>query len=558
MAIELASGFFNAIMQDGEPDRTYNCDDLNEFLKGLVSENGIYAEVSNACQVIPSSGMNVVVKTGKGQIGFNWFEIESDTTLEIANSDVVLNRIDRVVIQRSLTNRNTVLYIKQGTLASNPTPPALTRNESVYEIALADILISKNISAITTTYITDQRSNNNVCGWIVGLIEQFDTTTLFNQYQEAQDDFINNQTQSFEEWYDSQIQIFNQWYNNQTQSFNDWFNNIKDEVKATNLYREYRSLYATVNTNEQDIQIPSTILFDNNGLDVLEVIINGLVANDNQYSISDDGTSIHLTSPLSVIGTRVEFVNKKSVEGTVAESTVLRVEALEKKVNDNYNCCYDATGENDNVKLSNMVKDFLNGVGNYAGVQDTSCLYVKVCDVLGITSTIDEHVFDFNSTATTNRRVIVDFSSATIPLINLSGNIAIMSCTDHVSIKHANIKATKRDGQTMYGFYGGHYDDCNIIIDCANTKIGTCYGAWGCKDVSNSEIYILNASNTSFAIYQCDKVLFNTLLSNTLLQIKLNGKKLMVGNFLKATGGIQETLDSDVTEIGTITQNTLD
>lgn len=537
MAIELASGFFNAIMQDGVPDRTYNCDDLNEFLKGLVSENGIYAEVSSACQVVASSGMNVVVKTGKGQIGFNWFEIESDTTLEIANSDVVLNRIDRVVIQRSLTNRNTVIYVKQGTLASNPTPPALTRNESVYEIALADILVSKNISAITTALITDQRSNNNVCGWIVGLIEQFDTTTLFNQYEEAQDNFINNQTQSFEDWYDTQIQ-----------NFNNWFNGIKEEVKATSLYREYRSLYATVNANEQDISIPSTILFDNNGLDVLEIIINGLVANDNQYSISDDGTSIHLTSPLSVIGTRVEFVNKKSVEGTVAESTVLRVEALEKKVNDNYNCCYDATGENDNVKLSNMVKDFLNGVGNYAGVQDTSCLYVKVCDVLGITSTIDGHVFDFNSTATTNRRVIVDFASATIPLINLSGNIAIMSCTDHISIKHANIKATKRSGQTMYGFYGGHYDDCHINIDCASST-GTCYGAWSCKDVSNSEINLTNVSNTAYGIYECDKSLFNNISMSSGTSIRLRGKKLMMGNFVNKSIDV----DSSVTNIGTIT-----
>lgn len=537
MAIELASGFFNAIMQDGVPDRTYNCDDLNEFLKGLVSENGIYAEVSSACQVVASSGMNVVVKTGKGQIGFNWFEIESDTTLEIANSDVVLNRIDRVVIQRSLTNRNTVIYVKQGTLASNPKPPALTRNESVYEIALADILVSKNISAITTALITDQRSNNNVCGWIVGLIEQFDTTTLFNQYEEAQDNFINNQTQSFEDWYDTQIQ-----------NFNNWFNGIKEEVKATSLYREYRSLYATVNANEQDISIPSTILFDNNGLDVLEIIINGLVANDNQYSISDGGTSIHLTSPLSVIGTRVEFVNKKSVEGTVAESTVLRVEALEKKVNDNYNCCYDATGENDNVKLSNMVKDFLNGVGNYAGVQDTSCLYVKVCDVLGITSTIDGHVFDFNSTATTNRRVIVDFASATIPLINLSGNIAIMSCTDHISIKHANIKATKRSGQTMYGFYGGHYDDCHINIDCASST-GTCYGAWSCKDVSNSEINLTNVSNTAYGIYECDKSLFNNISMSSGTSIRLRGKKLMMGNFVNKSIDV----DSSVTNIGTIT-----
>lgn len=526
MAIELASGFFNAIMQDGVPDRTYNCDDLNEFLKGLVSENGIYAEVSSACQVVASSGMNVVVKTGKGQIGFNWFEIESDTTLEIAKSDVVLNRIDRVVIQRSLTNRNTVIYVKQGTLASNPTPPALTRNESVYEIALADILVSKNISAITTSLITDQRSNNNVCGWIVGLIEQFDTTTLFNQYEEAQDNFINNQTQNF----------------------NNWFNGIKEEVKATSLYREYRSLYATVNANEQDISIPSTILFDNNGLDVLEVIINGLVANDNQYSISDDGTSIHLTSPLSVIGTKVEFVNKKSVEGTVAESTVLRVEALEKKVNDNYNCCYDATGENDNVKLSNMVKDFLNGVGNYAGVQDTSCLYIKVCDVLGITSTIDGNVFDFNSTATTNRRVIVDFASATIPLINLSGNIAIMSCTDHISIKHANIKATKRSGQTMYGFYGGHYDDCYINIDCASST-GTCYGAWSCIDVSNSEINMSNVSGTAYGIYECDKSLFNNISMSSGTSIRLRGKKLMMGNFVNKSIDV----DSSVTNIGTIT-----
>lgn len=537
MAIELASGFFNAIMQDGVPDRTYNCDDLNDFLKGLVSENGIYAEVSSACQVVASSGMNVVVKTGKGQIGFNWFEIESDTTLVIESSDVILNRIDRVVIQRNLTNRNTILYIKKGTLASNPTPPALTRNETVYEIALADILVSKNISTITTTLITDQRSNNSVCGWIVGLIEQFDTTTLFNQYQTAQDNFINNQTQSFEDWYDTQ-----------TQNFNNWFNSIKDEVKATSLYREYRSLYATVNANEQDISIPSNILFDNNGLDVLEVIINGLVANDNQYSISDDGTSIHLTSPLSVIGTRVEFVNKKSVEGTVAESTVLRVEALEKKVNDNYNCCYDATGENDNVKLSNMVKDFLNGVGNYAGVQDTSCLYVKVCDVLGITSTIDGHVFDFNSTATTNRRVIVDFASATIPLINLSGNIAIMSCTDHISIKHANIKATKRSGQTMYGFYGGHYDDCHINIDCASST-GTCYGAWSCKDVSNSEINLTNVSNTAYGIYECDKSLFNNISMSSGTSIRLRGKKLMMGNFVNKSIDV----DSSVTNIGTIT-----
>lgn len=523
---ELTSGFFNAVLVDGKPDRVYSAEQVNDYFKGLISENGIFATISNACQVMAGSGMNVVVKTGRGKVGSNWFEIEYDTTLSIANSDVILDRIDSVVIQRDLTNRNVNLYIKQGTLSSNPVAPTLTRNDTIYEICLANIRVGKNVSSISQSAITDTRSNNSVCGWITTLIDTFDTTTLFNQYQNAQNDFINDQTSQF----------------------NTWFNGIKDTVKATSLYREYKASYTTTTTNESTFTIPSSINFVNNGLDVLDIYINGFRFRSDEYSINSAGTQVTLTQSLNQIGTVIEFVNKKSVEGTVAESTVTRVEDLETKVNQLTSLEYIASGSDDNITLSNMVKAFLNGNGNYTGVADNANLRIEVVGTLGITSLIDSsYVFDFNSATSSNRKVVVDFSRATIPNITFtSTTLAILSCTDNVKTLYANIKATQKANQTLYVFHGGTHEYANVNI-IGNS--GTFYGAWGCQEVSNSEFNISNATGTVYVVYSCTKVLYNTLKSNTGTSIRASGKQLLLGNFVNQAVNV----DSTVTNIGTIT-----
>lgn len=96
--LELKSGFYNAVMVDGEPDRTYNAEDVNEHLEGLVSDSGIYANISTACQVLQGTGMQVIVKAGRGKVNNHWFKVETDTTIDISTADVILNRIDRIAV----------------------------------------------------------------------------------------------------------------------------------------------------------------------------------------------------------------------------------------------------------------------------------------------------------------------------------------------------------------------------------------------------------------------------------------------------------------------------
>ena len=197
-----------------------------------------------------------------------------------------------------------------------------------------------------------------------------------------------------------------------------------------------------------------------------------------------------------------------------------------------------------------MVKNFLGATGDYAGIADNAQMYIQVCGVVGFSKTIDQHLFDFNSATTSRRRVIVDFSRATLQVVNLNDTtIAIMSCTNNVKVIHANIKAIKKTGQTMYCMYGGNYDDCHIYVDCNNTT-GTLYGAYACSDVSNSEIEVVNASSnaTTYGVYSCTKVVTNTIKMNRGTSINANGKQLLLGNFVNTNVSV----DSSVTQIGTI------
>lgn len=527
--INLQSGFFNAVMVDGSPDRTYNADSVNKFFEGLVSENGIFETVSTACQVVESSGMNVVVKAGKGIVSSHWFYIVSDTSLSIANSDVILNRIDAIVVRMDLNTRTIVLTVKQGTLATNPVAPTLTRTDEVYEIALAYVTVNKNVTSINNSMITDTRSNNNLCGWIVGLIKQMDTTTLFNQYQSAQDNFINEQTEAF----------------------NTWFEENQTTLKATSLYREYSTKYKTVLENESTFTIPTSIQYTN-GMDVLNIFINGFKIGEDEFSINTAGTQITLTYPLDRAGTEIEFVNKKCVEGTVAESTVSRVEELETKVNALTNLDYNCSGTDDNISISNIVKSFLNGTGDYSGVNEHASLYISVVGNLGITNLIDSsYVFDFNSSVSSNRKIYIDFSRATIPTLAFSATtLAVFSSIENVSILNANVQVTYSVSGTLYGFHGGKAKDCKLNIQ-GSTSTQAIYGGWACDEVNNCEIILSGVTDSSnkYGLYSCTKAITNTIEMSVGTSIRASGKQLLLGNFVNQSVSV----DSTVTNIGTVT-----
>lgn len=195
MAIK--SYFFNAVKVGDTYDRTYNAEDFASYLSKLVS-NGVFASPASNLQVVSDSGLNIIIKAGEGWINGHKMVNNADLPLSVESSDVILNRKDYVIFYLDKVNRNMGIEVKKGTPSQNPTAPALTRNNSRYELALAEITLAKGQTSVTASAIRDMRGYGSVCGYVRSLIDSTDATTLFNQW--------NGQ---FNEWWSSVKQILN-------------------------------------------------------------------------------------------------------------------------------------------------------------------------------------------------------------------------------------------------------------------------------------------------------------------------------------------------------------
>ena len=173
---------------DGLPvyDRPYTSADLRNVYRAFLKD-GVFLNVSTSLQVSPATGgMNVVVGAGSCLIQGAFGIEDADRTLQLQAAHATLDRIDTVVARLDLAvaARSIDLYVVQGTPAANPLRPNLTRNETVWEIGLADVYVPKAITNVTAARISDTRLEVARCG-VVTPFAQLDTTTLYNQLQAA-------------------------------------------------------------------------------------------------------------------------------------------------------------------------------------------------------------------------------------------------------------------------------------------------------------------------------------------------------------------------------------
>ena len=196
MAIDY--GFFNS--KNG--DRKYNSEQISQYFKGLLS-GGVLANVSDGLQVYSNGGMEIKVKPGRAfDSKHHWMENNTDYVISLSASSVNLNRIDRIVVKFDVTEekRNAEIIVKEGTPGTTPIAPNLLRTDEIEEYCLAEIYIGKNVEEITQSAITDTRPDNNICGWVTGLIEQVDTSTLYEQWRTSYNEYYEEATASFESW----------------------------------------------------------------------------------------------------------------------------------------------------------------------------------------------------------------------------------------------------------------------------------------------------------------------------------------------------------------------
>lgn len=230
-------GFFDANLVGEEYDRVYLAAQFAAYFASFIG-NGVYAEHSNQLQVVamPTPQMQVGVEKGQGWINGYWYENTDTMYLPIEVADGVLNRIDSIVLRLGFAERNMWLMVKKGTPAVNPTAPEVTRTADYYDLQLATVSIPASSIRITQAQIQDTRMNQDVCGWVTGVVEQLDTTTLFNQFETYFQEFKENNQADYEEWTEAQKQAWLSWVSGQETDFTDW----TDEQKE-----EYETWYAT-------------------------------------------------------------------------------------------------------------------------------------------------------------------------------------------------------------------------------------------------------------------------------------------------------------------------
>lgn len=272
------SYFFNAIESGGVYDRTYNAEDFTSYLDLLVG-NGVFPNPSTNLQVRASSDMDIIVGAGSGWINGHKMVNTADLVLTVDTSDVVLNRIDAVIFYVDFNLRTMGISIKKGTLASTPVAPTMQRDDEKYEMCLAQISVAKQITAITTAMITDTRGNSDLCGFVQGLIQQMDTTTMFDQWQ-AQ--------------------------------FDEWFNEAKEQFQAGKVFKKLEGIYTTQMANEVSFNVKNLIPHYSFAYDILEVYINGIHLTGNEYTISNN--IVTLETPIEEAGAVVDFVVYQSVD----------------------------------------------------------------------------------------------------------------------------------------------------------------------------------------------------------------------------------------------------
>ena len=294
----VTSGYFNSV----NDDRPYNAEQMTLYFEGLIS-NGIYETIGDKFQVTASEGMTVNVGTGRAMIKSHWIKNDSSLSLSIDAASTQYNRMDAIILRYDATAREITIAVKKGTETSGmPNAPDITRTNDDYELWLATVRVMKNTSAITQAMITDFRMSA-LCGYVTGLIQQVDTSTLFAQWQAA-----------YEAYYAQATAAFDAYMSAREDDFNTWFTSLTQELRVdTTLHQFYNAVSVSGTTSEIIIGIND---YDSN-VDLLLAFANGVyLIGGIDYTITGTGAAAKINLQKPLVGANlVNFVVIKSVIG---------------------------------------------------------------------------------------------------------------------------------------------------------------------------------------------------------------------------------------------------
>ena len=296
----LTSGFFNSV----SGDRTYNADQLSSMFEGLISD-GVYESVDDAFAVTASSGMIVNVGTGRAMLKSKWVKNTAPIAVELTAAHVLLNRYTAVVLRLDISNRTISVETIDGEAASTPSKPAIQRTSSYYDLLLAYVYVGAGATAITQANIDDQRANTTYCGWVTGVVQQVDTSTLFLQWQTA-----------YEQFYEQMLA----WQASERAAFDAWYAALTDELNINTFIEEYVKTASIAYGASKVVSLDMTGYEYEQG-DIFMVYINGLEAKETtDYTISTSGATPTVTFLFTGVSGQSEDIKVRVLKSKIGSA----------------------------------------------------------------------------------------------------------------------------------------------------------------------------------------------------------------------------------------------
>lgn len=231
-------GFYNALNHD----RLYDAIQMSSIFDGIIRD-GIFSTIGDTMIVTaPEDGMYVNVGSGRAWFNHTWTLNDTAYPIEAEQAEVVLDRIDAVILEVNSSaevRANSIKFLK-GTPSSNPVKPTLTHNAEVNQYALAYVRIKAGQTTIFQSDIENAVGTDET-PFITGVLQQVSIETLLKQWEAEFNtyftNFQNTSTTEFNNWLATKVSEYTAWFaqmqtdmDSNFNEFDAWFQRMKDQL----------------------------------------------------------------------------------------------------------------------------------------------------------------------------------------------------------------------------------------------------------------------------------------------------------------------------------------
>lgn len=244
--MSVSSGFFNSL----NGDRKYNAAQMSAIFDGLIID-GVFASIGTAFAVKAAGGLTVNVGIGKAWFDHTWTVNDSILPMTAPEAEVLLDRIDAVVLEVNGTEsvrENTIKFVK-GNPSSAPSRPTLTNEGNVHQYPLCYIYRKYGTAVINQADITPMVGTEST-PFVTGILQTISLDELLGKWQDELDrftdarsqevdDWIAQEESDFTTWFDKmkadlqqEQNVLDQWIASEQADFLSWYNQMKDQLSG--------------------------------------------------------------------------------------------------------------------------------------------------------------------------------------------------------------------------------------------------------------------------------------------------------------------------------------